>query len=273
MQASGDAAMTPLPNAAEAALADAIRLCGLAGFETALWGFLRRATGADNLVVLAYPRAGPPLALYQATDSPQVFAQLSTTYLGGAYLLDPFHELHLTQAAPAVYRLTDIAPDAFHRSRYFEEYYRQTTLLDEISFLSYPHPGLTLTICIGRDASSGSVFPARALETCRRIAPIVQALANRHWASLPAAQAQAPDLTAQVAAALQQRHGIRLSPRQAEVAILVLRGHSTASIALRLQVSPQTVKVFRRQIYTRCAISSQAELFALMLPLLQSDSP
>jgi DNA-binding CsgD family transcriptional regulator len=40
------------------------------------------------------------------------------------------------------------------------------------------------------------------------------------------------------------------------------------SIGLRLGLSPQTVKVFRKQLYRRCAISSQAELFALMLPLL-----
>ncbi len=264
--------MTPLPNAAETALAEAIRLCGAPGFETALCGFLRRATGADNLVVLAYRRAGPPLVLYQASDTLQVFSQLNTTYLNGAYLLDPFHELHLTEAAPGVYRLIDIAPDAFHRSRYFEEYYRQTTLLDEMTYLTYPRPGLTLTLCIGRDATSGVAFSARALDTCRRIGPIILALADRHWVNLPVDQVQATDLTAQIADAMQSHHNIRLSPRQAEVALLVLRGHSTGSIALRLGLSAQTVKVFRRQIYQRCAISSQAELFALMLPLLQDKT-
>ena len=30
------------------------------------------------------------------------------------------------------------------------------------------------------------------------------------------------------------------------------------------------LKVFRRQLYSRCSISSQAELFALLLPLLGS---
>jgi DNA-binding CsgD family transcriptional regulator len=48
-----------------------------------------------------------------------------------------------------------------------------------------------------------------------------------------------------------------------------LRGHSSVSIGLRLGLSAQTVKVFRKQLYRRCAISSQAELFALMLPLLR----
>ena len=72
--------------------------------------------------------------------------------------------------------------------------------------------------------------------------------------------------------AAQAGHGIHLSPRQAEVALLILRGHSTVSIGLRLGLSAQTVKVFRKQLYARCRISSQAELFALMLPLLK-DRP
>ena len=67
---------------------------------------------------------------------------------------------------------------------------------------------------------------------------------------------------------LAENHAIRLSQRQAQVALLILQGHSSVSIGLRLGVSAQTVKVFRRQIHARCGISSQAELFALLLPLL-----
>lgn len=260
--------MQPLAKASETALAEAIRRCGGPGFETALFDFLRRATEADNMVVLAFREGGPPLSLFHAAADPRVFAQVETTYLGGAYLLDPVYALHLDRAPAGVYRLAEIAPDAFLRSRYYEEYYRQTTILDEMAFIAYPRPGLCLTLCLGRDGSSGRVFSARAIETCGRIAGLVVALAERHWTALPVGTAAAPDIPARISAALLDRHGIRLSPRQAEVALLVLRGHSTASIALRLRISPLTVKVFRRQIYDRCAITSQAELFALMLPLL-----
>lgn len=262
--------MMPLPALAEPALAEAIRQCGSDGFEAALFEFLRRSSGADNLVVLAFRKGGPPLSLFQRSSDAPVFAQIETTYLGGAYLLDPIYELQLAQAPAGLYRLSDIAPDAFHRSRYFEEYYRQTTLVDELAFLAYPASGVCLTLCIGRDATSGAAFPARAIETCNRIAPIVVALAERHWSTLPTLKAEAPDILSRIAARLEAQLGIRLSPRQAEVALLILRGHSTASIAHRLQLSPLTVKVFRRQIHERCGISSQAELFALLLPLLNS---
>ncbi|MDC3055575.1 hypothetical protein OA068_01175 [Paracoccaceae bacterium] len=39
-------------------------------------------------------------------------------------------------------------------------------------------------------------------------------------------------------------------------------------MGLRLGISQQTVKVFRKQLYRKCSISSQAELFALITPLL-----
>jgi DNA-binding CsgD family transcriptional regulator len=65
-----------------------------------------------------------------------------------------------------------------------------------------------------------------------------------------------------------ETHSISLTNRQAEVALLVLQGHSSSSIGLRLGISPQTVKVFRKQLYKKCNISSQAELFALITPLL-----
>ena len=116
--------------------------------------------------------------------------------------------------------------------------------------------------------TSGQPFSPREVEAVARMAPVVLALAESHWAGLTAAKAAPGDVTAGLVAALAP-HGIALSPRQAEVALLILRGHSSTSIALRLGVSVQTVKVFRRQLYGRCGISSQAELFALLLPLLK----
>ncbi len=232
--------------------------------------FFRRAVAPDNLIILAYRDAGPPQILFQQTDLPQVFSQLDTTYLGGAYLLDPYHDLHVSRVPAGLYRIADIAPDAFHRSRYFLEYYRQTTLLDELTFIAYPVPGVSLNICLGRDAASGRAFSADEVATCQRLAPIMCALADQHWTGLVAESGPADDVAGDLITRLSAQ-GIDVTPRQADVALLILRGHSTPSIGLRLGLSPQTVKVFRKQLYARCGLSSQAELFALMLPLLRAD--
>jgi DNA-binding CsgD family transcriptional regulator len=260
--------MDPLPKAAEPLLAEAIARIGTDRFAPALWDFLHALARPDSLVILAFRDAGPPAALYRRFEDQRVFAGLERAYLAGAYRLDPFYEMHLNRAGEGAYRLRDVAPDAFHRSRYFIEYYEGTTLVDEIAFLVWPSPGVSLNLSLGRDGASGRTYSGVEIATCRRLAPVVAAMTRMHWRDLGAGAGAVEDTPALLAAAARDRLGIALSPRQAEVALLILRGHSSMSIGLRLGLSPQTIKVFRKQLYRRCAISSQAELFARMLPLL-----
>ena len=103
--------MKALPNLAETLLAEALRLIGLPEFERALWSFFRAVCAPDNFIILVYRMAGPPLVLYRVTDQEQVFAELETTYLAGAFRLDPYFDLHLRQAPAGAYRIHDIAPD------------------------------------------------------------------------------------------------------------------------------------------------------------------
>ncbi len=263
--------MLPLPNLAESRLADLIRRTGKPEFETLLWAFLQTVVLPDNLVVLAFQDSGVPLVLYRRGDHPQVFAELDRIYLSGAFRLDPFFDLHTQRIPSGAYRLRDVSPDAFHRSRYFIEYYEQTTLVDEITFIATPARGVSLNICLGRDATSGKAFSTREVEACQRIAPIIAALAEGHWSGISqSGPALAEDHAVTLAHAARTTRNISLSPRQAEVALLILRGHSTMSISLRLGLSVQTIKVFRKQLYARCNVSSQAELFSLMLPLLNA---
>jgi DNA-binding CsgD family transcriptional regulator len=261
--------MNPLPGAGEALLAESVSRIGTDRFEPALCDFLRALARPDSLVILAYRDTGPPTALYRWFADPRVFAGLERAYLAGAYRLDPFYEMHLSRVGEGAYRLRDVAPDAFHRSRYFVEYYEGTTLIDEIAFLVWPRAGVSINLSLGRDGASGRPYAGAEVEACQRLAPVVAAMARAHWRDLGAGAGAAEDTPGLLAAAARDRLGIALSPRQAEVALMILRGHSSVSIGLRLGISPQTIKVFRKQLYRRCGISSQAELFALMLPLLK----
>ncbi|WP_114287875.1 response regulator transcription factor [Candidatus Halocynthiibacter alkanivorans] len=56
-----------------------------------------------------------------------------------------------------------------------------------------------------------------------------------------------------------------LTEREHSVVQLILKGHSSASIALNLEISLPTVKTHRRNIYSKLQISSQAELFSLFV--------
>lgn len=252
----------------ELELATAIASLGRPGFEEALWRMLGALVRPDNMLVLAYSDGGPALELFRKAGDDRIFARLQSTYLAGAFRLSPFYGLHLRRAEEGLYRLRDIAPDAFQRSRFYVEYFDQTTIIDELAFTVWLGSGLSLNLFIGRDGQSGKAFSAVDIAACRRLAPVVAELARAHWPVPKLAVRPADDTPARLAAAAERSLGIGLSPRQAQVAELILKGHSTLSIGLHLGVSPQTVKVFRKQLYARCGISSQAELFALMLPLL-----
>jgi len=62
-----------------------------------------------------------------------------------------------------------------------------------------------------------------------------------------------------------------LSPREVQVAELMLIGCNSEAIALRLQLSRHTVKDYRKQIFRKLGISSLAEFFALSRELQQTS--
>lgn len=261
--------MRTLPNYTEEHLGQAIGALGTEGFGPALYAWLRRCFEIDNTTMLAYFQTRRPEVLFCRSQVPAVHEKIWSDYIHGAYLLDPFHELHVARAQEGLYRLRDFAPDHFQRNEYFASYYRRTTLIDEIAYVAYPADGVSVQICLGRDASSGRAYSARDLEVAQRLSAIACQLVAKQWSGLSSSGDYTDAaLVRRVRERLAERHGIGLSQRQSEVALLILRGHSSMSIGLRLEISAQTVKVFRKQLYRKCAISSQAELFSLLMPLL-----
>ena len=261
--------MDRAPTAPESSLAAAIAKLKSAGFEAELMDWLSRCVAHDNITILAYFQDRRPTMLASQNRQPKVHENFERIYLAGAYLLDPFHDLHISRAPRGVYRLSEIAPDQFQRNRYFIDYYQNTTLVDEIAFISYPADGVSIHTCLGRDSNSNRRFSPKMITAAERIEPIVSSLVEAHWSDLnTSGKYTEAATTSNLITAARDRHSIHLSPRQAEVAMLILRGHSSVSIGLRLGISSQTVKVFRKQLYKKCKISSQAELFNLLLPLL-----
>lgn len=265
--------MQNCPDSQETLLAIAISGLGTDDFPGFLNSWLRICLPYDNITILAYFQNQSPVPLMFESSQPKVHENISQVYLTGAYLLDPFHDLHLRKAPAGVYRLSDIAPDKFRVHQYFLEYYDNTTLVDEVAFVAYPAPGTSLHVCLGRDSNSNKRFTAKEMANARQIAPLVTSLTSAHWKDLTSEGEVTKDgFVASLIRAARRTHGISLSLRQAEVAMLVLQGHSSVSIGLKLGISFQTVKVFRKQLYRKCRISSQAELFSLMLPILGSLS-
>lgn len=262
------------PETAEQRLGIAIQSLRSPDFEANLCGWLSTHINVDDTTVLVYSARRAPRVLFARAARPEVHAFLESDYVTGAYVLDPFYILFRQRIAEDLYRLRDISPDNFHRSEYFLKYYHRTTVIDEVSFVTWPTENICVQISLGRDAASDRAFSTADLRGMRQIVPIVTALACQAWGHLHnAAAPDARDLPSELKLRLREIRDISLSARQAEIALLILRGHSSVSIGLTLGISEQTVKVFRKQLYRKCGISSQVELFSLILPLLQQIGP
>jgi len=253
-------------------LGSAIRAMGSVKFHAAMERLLQSKINFDNYLVIAYLGERPPIVLYRNSVSDRVHAEMDSHYLVSLYVLDPFFSAHLDKIPVGAYRLLDIAPDKFRTTSYYREYYQKTTLIDEIAFFAYVTNGWTINICIGRDEISGKAFSKGAQKRTVEIAPTVAALLERHFSISPVGRREeTPSIDKALILRLKEAHGIHITPRQAQVAVRLLRGHSSKSIGRELDISWQTVRVFRKQLYKRCRISSQVELFSLLTPLVYRE--
>nr|WP_272873579.1 helix-turn-helix transcriptional regulator [Aliamphritea spongicola] len=67
-----------------------------------------------------------------------------------------------------------------------------------------------------------------------------------------------------------------MTQRETQVLQLILRGYAVKFIAQKLDISPETIKHHRKNIYAKLDISSQAEMFHLFidsLRMMRADSP
>jgi DNA-binding CsgD family transcriptional regulator len=62
-----------------------------------------------------------------------------------------------------------------------------------------------------------------------------------------------------------------LTKREREITRLLLRGHSTKSVARELNIAPGTVMVHKRNLFAKLGITSQYELFSLFIEKLSGS--
>lgn len=242
-------------------------------FPEVLSYFVSQLIEFDNLIVLVYNKNHKPEELYRESFDPIVHKRIQTHYIKGAYLLDPFYHMVRSGVQTGVYTIFELAPDQFTNTSYFNEYYSATNLIDEFALFAPLGHQMTLTACFGRDVSKGKSFTPAELHKIKETKNVLSALCTHHWRNFQPkedANVVLPALPERLRKAISDQCGVSLTPRQAEVAIYILQGHSSLSISLHLNISKETVKVFRRQLYKKCNISSQAELFSLLIPVLST---
>ena len=109
-------------------------------------------------------------------------------------------------------------------------------------------------------------FSNAEVRALKAVWPVVDAACRKNWQDLALDEA-APRPRSRSGS----RHAFQsigegiLTPRERQVVELTLRGHSADAIGGLLGISPGTVRIHRRNIYSKLRISSQGELFSAFI--------
>ncbi|RLA15828.1 MAG: hypothetical protein DRQ59_00450 [Gammaproteobacteria bacterium] len=241
-------------------------------FPRALMEVFHRGFTYDSTMIMVFPANSMPKLVYEESIPGLVEKKGKTRYyLDGIYLLDPLYQLATQQPSAGLYSLKEVTPADFYRSEFFKRHFAYTGLKDDINYLQ-PIEGVgTVVINIGCRRR----FSAAEMKRFRSIEPWVLSMMQCHWAIPTNQQQGSPEhinLHQKLTASFQNFGRSQLTDRECDIVQLILKGHSSKSAALKLDISGETVKAHRRHIYKKLDLQSQSELFSLFLKTLASQS-
>ena len=236
-------------------------------FPITLEGVLSNICYFDTIIIVTYKKALKPLLIHPSDPSEQ--SQTLRMYLNKAYLLDPLFNAIQQGITPGVYRLVDMSPDSFEETEYYQTCYRNFDLVDEINILVELDATTTCAVSLGRKKTVGSIRRTE-FNNLKSVFPMLEALIRQFWLTQAGEFVEKESSSGPLKYALKTfAHGV-LTNREQEILGLLLKGHSSKSIANELGISAGTVKVHRKNIHARLDTSTQSEIFTLFLSHLDS---
>ncbi len=264
------------------ALAALIDALDAADFPARLVHALGALVAFELAAVLVYRGRSRPLNLYDNFELADAKKGIAA-YVENTYVLNPFYQASQKGLSDGVYRIRDLAPDAFFESEYYKSYRILPKRSEEIGYITEDWPEgleeIDIAIALAPDViSEFSVY--RSLRTrgfaddelacLSQVVPVLGALMRRYWARTGAAKLEASPPDSRVERIFADFGTGVLTEREREITQLILRGHSSQSIAFNLGISLGTVKTHRKNAYAKLGISSQSELLSLFLRAFQS---
>lgn len=248
------------------AVAQTIATTGSVHYGQALDSLIECVAEFDMSCAFVFSSNHRPVVIHDGY-SETVDRRALRSYLRGAYLLDPFYTACVSGVAEGLWRMRDLAPDRFYDAQF--AWSREVhpcisdqagTLVEEVGFIVPLANGTAANYSLMRNRG-GQLFDDAEFEILARLTPIIAASIRQHWPFIQNSEADAPAARRDADLVFQQVFGDALTPAQHSVTQLILRGHSSLSIAEHLGITEGTVKIHRSNIYRRLGISSQSELF------------
>ena len=244
---------------------------GADSMPSLLVNMLKTLVPFDNAVIVHYQGGSKPQVHYNDMPPIEQESQIDG-FVNGAFLLDPFYRAAIDRGIGGLHRLSELAPEGFKKTEYYRSYFKFTEIRDEVGYIVHIGNEQFINISLGRLGLTQR-FNRTQLSILEDIAPIIESICNLQWSNKEKSTTEPiSQLPGQLDSALKYFGTAYLTDRETQVVQLFLHGHSTKSIAERLGISPETVKLHRKNSYAKLDVSSQAELFYLFIDSLASLS-
>jgi DNA-binding CsgD family transcriptional regulator len=226
----------------------------------------------ESVMISLEHKDRPPQLLYQRGIPEKYRESIIDRYFSGGYLLDPFCLAVEQGLAEGFYHLEEIAPDNFFDSEYYKTYYLKAGSSEDSFYIVDTGHDTKVSVSLFQ-GFGGESLRAEQLNLLRAVEPLVREFirefGRRGLQHSAVSEGGRDDLKQRVQSAFEHFGCDLLTEREREVAHMVLRGHSVKSTAGQMSISPETVRMHRKNLYLKLEIGSQSELFALFIEWLR----
>lgn len=238
-------------------------------YPALLFSALKKIAPFDIYTVTVFSANARPFFLF-GNLAEFVSSSVIKKFLSGTYMLDAVYTACCERVPEGLYRLTELAPDNYFSSDFYNsaDFHPCVSddagsLAEEIVYMAKPTDNLYLVLSLMR-RKGYTAFDEIEFDNLKLLQDVVVETSIEHWkqsvtASVPATSSSQSTLEKAVATFAKDK----LSPREQTIVSLLLRGHSTLSVAHNLDIAEGTAKVHRRNIYDKLGITSQAEMFLM----------
>ena len=220
----------------------------------------------ESVMISLEHKDRPPQLLYQRGIPEKYRESIIDRYFSGGYLLDPFCLAVEQGLAEGFYHLEEIAPDNFFDSEYYKTYYLKAGSSEDSFYIVDTGHDTKVSVSLFQ-GFGGESLRAEQLNLLRAVEPLVREFISefgrRGLQHSAVSEGGRDDLKQRVQSAFEHFGCDLLTEREREVAHMVLRGHSVKSTASQMSISPETVRMHRKNLYLKLEIGSQSELLAL----------
>jgi DNA-binding CsgD family transcriptional regulator len=242
---------------------DLIRSVGTDRFGGAAFRFLRDKLSIRHLTIGRFSQNRPiGFLAVESAGNERCFRPAIDDYMRGSYEGDPLCPYY--HGSPKAEQLLfSVNADQVRDLHVRERLYSSVGIAGKLSLIMRRHCD-AITLSVHRSESVGC-FNNKDVDTMRALSGILAATVERHVSIIePGSLSNVAELERLIA---EIPSVPSLSKREIAVCARIIMGYSTEGIALDLGVSMHSIATYRRRAYAKLRVSSQNEVFLLLLGL------